>query len=125
MRALAREGAMSFRDEVDALNARFLAASKRNDAEGACADAYVDDALLIAGPDPIRGRAAIAAAIGDSWKTGNVLRGMTTLVAEADGDMGYSIGTVDTSAGQGIMLLVLKKAAGRQWKICAEAYIAK
>ena len=33
---------MSFRDDVDALNARFLAASKRNDAPGACADAYVE-----------------------------------------------------------------------------------
>jgi ketosteroid isomerase-like protein len=80
---------MSFRDEVDGLNSRFLAASKRNDATGACADAYDDDAVFIAGPEPIRGRAAITTAIADAWKAGTVLNGMTTLVAEADGNMGY------------------------------------
>jgi len=115
---------MSFRDDVDALNARFLAASKRNDARGACADAYMDDAVLIAGPEPIRGLAAITTVIAESWKAGNVLKGMTTLIAEAEGNLGYSIGTVDSSGGQGIMLLVLKRAGGSGWKICAETYIA-
>jgi len=84
---------MSFRDDVDALNERFLAASKRNDPVGACADAYTDDAVFVAGPEPIRGRTAITAAITDAWRSGNVLKGMTTLVAESHGDMGYTIGT--------------------------------
>ena len=116
---------MAFRNEVDALNDRFLAASKRNDAAGACADAYTDDAIFIAGPEPIRGRAAITAAIAESWRQGTVLKGMTTLTAEANENMGYAVGTVDSSAGQGIMLLVLKRDGGGSWKICAESYIAK
>ena len=37
---------MSFRDEVDALNTRFLATVKRHDAVGACADAYTEDAVF-------------------------------------------------------------------------------
>ena len=116
---------MSFRDEVDGLNARFLAASKRNDAAVACADAYQNDAILIAGPEPIRGRAAIREAIAGAWNAGTVLKGITTLAAEADGNIGYSIGTVDTNAGQGIMLLVLKRSDSGSWKITAEAYFAK
>jgi ketosteroid isomerase-like protein len=116
---------MSFRDEVDALNARFLAASERKDAVGACADAYTEDAVFIVGPEPIRGRAAITAAISQSREAGIVLKGMTTLIAEVDGNTGYTIGTVDTNVGPGIMLLVLRKAGGSPWKICAEAYIAK
>ena len=116
---------MSFRNEVDALNDRFLAASKRNDAEGACADAYTNDAVFIAGPEPIHGRAAITAAIAEAWRQGAVLRGMTTIAAEASETMGYAVGTVDSSAGQGIMLLVLKRDGGGPWKICAESYIAK
>ena len=38
---------MSFRDDVDALNARFLAASKRDDATGACAVKRVDRAEAV------------------------------------------------------------------------------
>ena len=116
---------MSFRDEVDGLNARFLAASNRNDAAIACADAYHNDAILIAGPEPIRGRAAITEAIAGSLNAGTVLKGITTLAAEADGNIGYSIGTVDTNTGQGLMLLVLKRGDSGSWKIAAEAYFAK
>ena len=50
---------------------------------------------------------------------------MTTLVAEADGDIGYTIGTVETNTGQGIVLLALKRDDSGPWKISAEAYFAK
>lgn len=116
---------MSFRGEIDRLNAHFMAALDRNDAAGACADAYHDDAVLMAGPEPMRGRAAITAAIAGARKAGTVIKGITTLTAEADGNIGYTVATVDTNTGQGIMLLALKRDGTGPWKISAEAYFAK
>jgi ketosteroid isomerase-like protein len=116
---------MSFRDEVDGLNARFMAALERNDAAGACADAYHDDAMLMAGPEPLRGMTAITAAIAGARSAGTVIKGITTLTAEADGNIGYTVGTVDTNTGKGIMLLALKRDDAGAWKISAEAYFAK
>jgi uncharacterized protein (TIGR02246 family) len=64
---------MSFREEVDALDARYLDAPKRRDAVGAAAG-YTEDAVyLAAGSEPVRGRAAIAAAFSDLWNTGVVM----------------------------------------------------
>ena len=116
---------MSFRDEVDRFSLRFLAAMERNDAAGACADAYHEDAMLMAGPEPMRGRAAITAAIAGARKAGTVLKGITTLVAEADGNIGYTVATVDANTGQGIMLLALKRDGTGAWKISAEAYFPR
>ena len=50
---------------------------------------------------------------------------MATLVAEADGNIGYTVGTVDTNTGRGIMFLALKRDESDSWKISAEAYFAK
>jgi len=114
---------MSFREEIDALNARFLSAVRRRDAAGACADAYTEDAVLLApGTEPVRGRAAITTAILGYWSAGFVPTGITTLSAEVDGSLGYAIETVESSSGAGIALLVVKREGGA-WKVCAEAFI--
>jgi hypothetical protein len=47
------------------------------------------------------------------------------LSAEADGNLGYAIEAVETSAGSGFALLVLRRDGQGKWGICAEAFIAK
>jgi ketosteroid isomerase-like protein len=78
---------------------------------------------LAAGTEPVRGRAAITAAIAGYWDSGFVPLSITTLGAEADGNLGYAIETVEGSTGAGIALLVLKRDARGVWKVCAEAFI--
>jgi len=46
------------------------------------------------------------------------------LSAEAEGNLGYAIETVESSAGAGIALLVLRRDGRGAWKVCAEAFIA-
>ena len=73
----------------------------------------------------VRGRAAITAAIAGARNAGTVIEGITTLTAEADGNIGYTVGTVNTNTGRGIMLLALKRDESGSWKISAEAYFAR
>ncbi len=115
---------MSFREEVDALHTRYLDAFKRRDAVGGAAG-YTEDAVYLIGGEPVRGRAAIAAAIADYWNSGVVEKGITTLTAEADGNLGYAIEAVETTAGNGVALLVLKRDGRGRWGICAEAFFEK
>jgi ketosteroid isomerase-like protein len=115
---------MSIREVVDALHTRFLEGFKRRDAIAATADYTEDAVFLAAGSEPVRGRAAIAAGLASLWESGFVEKSLTTLSADADGDLGYVIEAVETSAGSGFALLVLRRGRGK-WGICAEAFIAK
>jgi len=115
---------MSIREVVDALHTRFLEGFKRRDAIAATAGYTEDAVFLAAGSEPVRGRAAIAAGLARLWESGVVEKGLTTLSAEADGNLGYAIEAVETSAGNGYALLVLRRERGK-WGICAEAFIAK
>jgi len=115
---------MSIREVVDALHTRFLEGFKRRDAIAATAGYTEDAVFLAAGSEPVRGRAAIAAGFASLWESGFVEKGLTTLSAEADGNLGYAIEAVETSAGSGFTLLVLRRDWGK-WRICAEAFIAK
>jgi uncharacterized protein (TIGR02246 family) len=113
---------MTFREAVEALDARYLDASKRHDATGAAAGFTEDGVYLEAGSEPVHGRAAIAAALAALWKSGIEDTGTTILKAEADGNFGYAIASVETSKGSGMCLRVLRRDRGR-WGICAEAFI--
>jgi len=105
---------MSIQEVVDALHTRFLEGFKRCDAIAATADYTEDAVFLAAGSEPVRGRAAIAAGLARLWESGFVEKGLTTLSAEADGNLGY----------MAFALLVLRRDQGK-WGICAEAFIAK
>lgn len=115
---------MAFREAVDALHAQYLDAFGRRDAVGAAAG-YTEDAVYLTGGEPVRGRAAIAAAVAAYWDSGVVEKGLTTLSAEAEGNLGYVLETVETSAGKGMALLVLRRDAQGRWGICAEAFFEK
>jgi len=115
---------MSFREAVDRLHAQYLDAFRRRDAVGAAAG-YTEDAVYLTGGEPVRGRAAIAAAVAAYWKSGVVEKGLTTLSAEAEGNLGYVLETVETSAGKGTALLVLRRDGQGRWGICAEAFFEK
>ena len=115
---------MSFREAVDRLHAQYLDAFRRRDAVGAAAG-YTEDAVYLTGGEPVRGRSAIAAAVAAYWDSGVVEKGLTTLSAEAEGNLGYVLETVETSAGKGMALLVLRRDGQGRWGICAEAFFEK
>jgi ketosteroid isomerase-like protein len=97
-------------------------ASKRRDAIGAAAGFTEDGIYLEAGSEPVRGRAAIAATFAALWKSGVEDTGTTILKAEADGNLGYAVASVETNKGSSMCLRVLRRDRGR-WGICAEAFI--
>lgn len=116
---------MSFREDIDAMNAQFVADWRRHDA-AACAAVYTEDATYLAtGIDPAHGRAAIQATFSAAMEAGFELTRLTTASAETDGTLGYVVQTFESNAGGGTILLVFKRDGQGAWKVCAEAGIAK
>ncbi len=116
---------MAFRDEVEALLARYLAASARRDAAGAAAVFTEDAVYLAAGSAPMRGRAAIAADFAAMFESGVADTSATIVSAEGEGDLGYAIQSVATGAGTAFSLLVYRRDGQGSWGICAEAFVGK
>jgi len=113
--------ALIFRNEVDAISARFLGAFRRGDAR-ACSELYTEDAvLLFHRSPPIRGRVEIAAAFQVSIDAGTVINGLTTLHAEADSRIGYAIQSVHTNRGEGAVLVAMRCDEDGNWLVCSEA----
>jgi ketosteroid isomerase-like protein len=116
---------MSFRDEVEALDARYLDGCQRRDA-AAATGGYTEDAVYLAGgSEPARGRAATGAGLAALWSAGVVDRRITVLSAEAEGNLGYAIEEIETSVGKGFALLVLRRDGQGRWAICAEAFVER
>lgn len=116
---------MTFRDEVGALDKRYLDGCKRRDA-GAATGGYAEDAVYLAsGSEPAHGRAATEAGLAALWKAGVVDERITVLRAETEGNLGYAIEEIETSVGKGFALLVLRRDAQGKWAICAEAFVER
>lgn len=115
---------MAFRDEVIALEARFLEAYQRGDA-AASAGVYTDDAVyMVPGMAPVHGRGAIEAATARDIASGLKITRLTAFHTEASGDLGYALETYSSSAGDGTAMLTYRRDAGGAWRICAEAFLA-
>ena len=114
---------LTFRNQLDALSAKFVADYRRGDSI-ACTDAFTKDGLLLL-PNvaPIRGRTEIAAALTASMDGGLQVSGITTKESGADEKYGYAIQTVHTSRGDQIVMLALRCDHGI-WRVCAEAVMA-
>lgn len=114
---------MSFRDEVEALDGRYLDGCRRRDAVAATGG-YTEDAVYLAsGSEPARGPAATGAGLAALWDAGVVDKRITILKAEAAGNLGYAIEEIETSVGKGFALLVLRRDGQGRWAICAEAFV--
>ena len=115
---------MSFREDIDAMNAQFVADWEQHDA-AACAAVYTEDATYLAsGIDPAQGRAAIRATFAAAMEAGYELTRLTTTSAESDGALGYAVQSFESNAGGGTILLVFRRDGQGAWKVCAEAGVA-
>jgi len=115
--------ALTFRNELDTIGARFIASFKRGDAMG-CAEGYTEDAIvLMPGVAPIRGRIEIAAAIQSAMDAGLQISNFTTTHAEADGRIGYATQVQHTSNGDGNVMLAMRQGDDGLWAICCEAVL--
>jgi len=102
---------MSFREDIDAMNAQFVADWEQHDA-AACAAVYTEDATSLAsGIDPAQGRAAIRATFAAAMEAGY-------------GTLGYVVQSFESNAGGGTILLVFRRDGQGAWKVCAEAGVA-
>lgn len=114
---------MVFRDEVVALEGRFLVAYQRGDAT-ASAEVYTEDAVyLTAGKPPLRGRQAIEAVTAQDIASGLKIEQLTPFHTEASGDLGYVLETFSSSAGDGTTMLALRRGKDGVWRISAEAIL--
>jgi len=114
---------MAFQDQVAALEARFLEAYQRGDA-AASVDVYTDDAVfLMPGRTAVRGRKAIEAVTAEDIASGLKISRMTAFRAEQAGDLGYVLETLDTSAGNFMTMLALRRDDSGTWRVCAEAIV--
>lgn len=112
---------MSFREEVDAINARFHDAFNKRDAAGVAAD-YAEDCLwMFNSKEPVRGRAAIQKAYGESIAGGLKLKSLKTVHAEMKGQLGYSVLTYETNEGAGTSLGIYRRDKNGNLVICAES----
>lgn len=113
--------ALTFRNELDALLARFVGNYKRRDAQ-ACAEAYADDAvLLLPNAPPVRGKTEIAAALQAGMDGGLEIDGLTVERSEADGRIGYALHSVQSGQVSGTVSLVLRRDDNGLWRIVCEA----
>lgn len=114
---------MAFRDDVAALEARFLEAYHRRDA-ASCAEVYTEDAVyMVPGKEPVRGRSAIEAATAEDITNGLQLTRLTAFYTEASGDLGYALETFGSSAGDGTAMLAYRRDESGKWRISAEAFL--
>ncbi|MBL8893232.1 MAG: hypothetical protein JNJ53_01445 [Rhizobiales bacterium] len=115
--------ALTFRNELDTIGARFIACYKRGDAMG-CAEGYTVDAIiLMPGTPPIRGRTEIAASIQAAMDSGLQIESFTTTHAEADGSVGYATQIQHGSNGDGHVMLAMRRDEDGLWAICCEAVL--
>jgi ketosteroid isomerase-like protein len=118
------EEIMSFRDEVQSQNEKFMAAYKRGDA-AACADDFCTDDIVFYAPGekPRAGRSAMQVYFAENMKNGYQLNSLATVKAESNGPIGYAVVTYDGSEGTGTILMALKQDDRGGWKACAEMFI--
>jgi ketosteroid isomerase-like protein len=114
---------MDFRDQVAALEARYLDAYHRRDA-APCADVYTEDAIyLVPDQDPVRGRKAIAEATAREIASGLQLKRLEAFHTESSGDLGYALENFSSSVGDGTVMLAYRRDKRGAWLICAEAFL--
>ena len=114
---------MVLHDEVTALEARFLAAYRRGDADGA-ADVYTEDATyLTPGKPAIRGRSAIAAITAEDISSDLKIESLVPFQIEQADDLAYVLENCSTNMGPAVTMLVLRRDQAGAWRICAEAVV--
>jgi ketosteroid isomerase-like protein len=114
---------MTFRDDVEALEAQFLEAFGRGDAVAA-ADVYTDDAVyMVPSKEPARGRDAIVAVNAEDLASGLKITRLTAFRTESSGGLGYALETYSSSDGDGLAMLTYRRDARGAWRICAEALL--
>jgi ketosteroid isomerase-like protein len=114
---------MSFRDELETVSKRYVENFIRGDA-AACASAYAEDGEKhhsLHKRD--RGRAAIEAGFSKLMADGVTVTKLTTIWADASGDLGCAIQTFDSAAGARIVMLALKREDGGAWKVIREVMV--
>jgi ketosteroid isomerase-like protein len=114
---------MSFREELDAVSKRYVDDFIRGDA-AACASAYAEDGEMHHSlHERDRGRAAIETGVSKLMANGVTVTKLTTIWADASGDLGCAIQTFDSTAGAGMVMLALKRDGGGAWKVIREVMV--
>lgn len=108
------------RAEIEAVTRRWEASLIAGNPAAAVPDVFTEDALrLPAGDDPVRGRAAIAAALAGSVALSSVRFDLQEI--EVEGDLAYAAGTyeVRTPDGQSLTgkFLEVWKRTAEGWRI--------
>ncbi len=103
---------MSFRDDVEALNAKFIDYWNRGDAAG-CVALYTEDAVFLTGTAELRGRCRHPGL----FRRGDGRRRRTEAPdggeREADGNLGFAIDAYTDSAGTGSRVAGAETRRGR------------
>lgn len=115
---------MSFRMALNEISEKFVTDLNKGNAAGLAAG-YTEDAISYWTTSQVfRGRQEIEQHYVDLIASGTKLTSLETVHAEGSENIGYAIQAYSGNQGAGMVMLTMRRSAGGEWGVSAEAIIA-